>query len=675
MLTRKNLFVAVVFSVALAFVGHSQQRKVDSLAVVLEKYNHNHKDKPLSSRDSVKVILLNDLYYYTVNYEQDRAFDYATEALEVSKKINYKKGIANGYSNLARIYNARANFDLAIDNLHQSTKIFTELNDDHNLANNYAELGVVFSKKGNFPEAINNLIKALKKYEKAGDDLSVGYTYNNIGISYKQRKEYEKALDYYYKGLKIFKKINNTDARYGIAGTSSNIGNVYLAQGQHEKSLNILYESLKLAEEFDNSYQFAESYQSIGENYMKLGKYDIALESYSKAIDYCNEIKDNAGIANSHINIGYCYFKKGDAQKAISNINTGLAIAKKVGLLQWQNDAYQYLSEIYNSQSNYKLAYENQVLFKKINDSLFNTDKEKKITQMQMQYDFDKIQDKEQQVQKEKVQKLNQETDKQRTIKYAVMIAFLFMCLLTFGIFFNLKKNQKQKSIIAEQKQTVEKQNEVIQQSLTEKETLLREIHHRVKNNLQIISSLLNIQSQHIVDENVLSSIQEGQSRVQAMSLIHQNLYQSEHLSNVDIENYLRELMVYLSEMFVGESKSIDVEVEASNIQFDIDTAIPLGLIVNELVSNAYKYAFDKRNSGRIKVKITSLNEVDYELDVNDDGTGLPTDFDPKKSKSLGLKLVGILSRQLRGTMSFNSDNGTSFVVKFKDIKAYQSSI
>ena len=673
MLTRKNVFVTALFFVAVSL--YSQQYKVDSLTVLLKQYNQEHKAKSLSLSDTVKVVLLSDLYYYTVNYEQDNAFNYATEALELSKKIKYKKGIAHSYADLARIYNSRANFDLAIYNIDQSTKIFIELKDDLNIAHNYAELGVVFSKKGNFTEAISNLIKALKKYEKAGDELSVGFTYNNIGILYKQQQEYEKALDYYYKGIKIFKKINNTDAKFGIAGTYSNIGNVYLAQGQYEKSLKILYESLKLAEEFDNSYQFAESYQSIGENYMKLGKYDIALESYSKAIDYCNEIKDNAGIANSHINIGYCYFKKGNTQKALSNINTGLKIAKEVGLLQWQKNAYHYLSEIHNAQSNYKLAFENQVLFKKINDSLFNTEKDKKITQMQMQYDFDKIQDEAQQVQKEKVMKLNQETDKQRTIKYVVMVAFAFMCILTFGIFFNLKKNQRQKAIIAEQKETVEKQNEVIQQSLTEKETLLREIHHRVKNNLQIISSLLNIQSQHIVDENVLSSIQEGQSRVQAMSLIHQNLYQSEHLSNVDIENYLRELVVYLSEMFVGDEKSIKVEVEASQIQFDIDTAIPLGLIVNELVSNAYKYAFYNKDSGKIKIKIKALNEVDYELNVNDDGNGLPTDFDPKKSKSLGLKLVSILSRQLRGTLAFNSDNGTSFVVKFKDIKAYQSSI
>lgn len=673
MRTIRNWFL--LFFVLLTLTVSSQQHKVDSLQQVLLTYTKNRSGKALAPADTLKVKLLFELCYHHVNYEQDKAFSYASEALEISKKIQYQRGIANGHAYLARIYNARANFDLAIAHLKESNKIFLSLKDNLELAYNYSELGVVYSKKGNFPEALSNLIKALKAYEQAGDVLSVGYTYVNIGISYKQRKEYAMALDYYHKALAIFKKANSLDGRFGIASTYSNIGNVYLEQGHHEKSLELLHKALDLGQEFDNPYQFAEAYQSIGENYLKLGKYDTALESYSKAIDYCNAINDYSGIANSNINRGYCHFKKGNTPKAISSINLGLTVAKEAGLLLSQKNAYKYLSEIYAAGSNYKQAFDHQVLFKKINDSLFNAEKDKKITQMQMQYDFDKIQDTAEQIQKEKVFKLNQETDKQKTIKDIAMVAFLCMSGLTFGIFFNLKKNQKQKAIIAEQKAVVEKQNEVIQSSLTEKETLLREIHHRVKNNLQIISSLLNIQSQHIVDENVLSSIQEGQSRVQAMSLIHQNLYQSEHLSNVDIENYLRELVVYLSEMFAGDEKSIQVEVDASQIQFDIDTAIPLGLIVNELVSNAYKYAFDKRDSGKINIKIRAINDIDYELDVHDDGNGLPADFDPKKSKSLGLKLVTILSRQLRGSMRSNSDEGTSFIIQFKDIKAYQAAI
>jgi len=159
------------------------------------------------------------------------------------------------------------------------------------------------------------------------------------------------------------------------------------------------------------------------------------------------------------------------------------------------------------------------------------------------------------------------------------------------------------------------------------------------------------------------------------MSLIHQNLYQSEHINDVDIEKYLKELVHYLSDIFYGGNKNIEVVVDARNIKFDIDTAIPLGLIVNELVSNAYKYAFDKRDRGKIEVGIKALNEIDFELHVDDDGAGLPDDFDPKKSKSLGLKLVKILSKQLRGKFSSRSNNGANFTVFFKDIRAYQNNI
>jgi two-component sensor histidine kinase len=241
-------------------------------------------------------------------------------------------------------------------------------------------------------------------------------------------------------------------------------------------------------------------------------------------------------------------------------------------------------------------------------------------------------------------------------------------------LFYNRYRIKKKTSDALAVKNTeIEKQKELIQSSLGEKETLLREIHHRVKNNLQIISSLLNIQSEHIQDENVLSSIQEGQSRVQAMSLIHQNLYQSEHLSNVDIQNYLQQLVAYLSDMFAGQSKDIKVTVDAPDINFDIDTAIPLGLIINELVSNAYKYAFDKHGKGHINISIKPKAGDDYELEIRDDGKGLPTDTNPEKGSSLGLKLVKILSRQLRGTFSSKSDKGAVFLVQFKDLRAYQS--
>ncbi len=180
------------------------------------------------------------------------------------------------------------------------------------------------------------------------------------------------------------------------------------------------------------------------------------------------------------------------------------------------------------------------------------------------------------------------------------------------------------------------------------------------------------MQSEDIEDPKVLLSIQEGQSRVQAMSLIHQNLYQSENIDKVSIENYFKELTNYLSAMYLGNSSTIKVEIETANILFDFDTAIPLGLIVNELVSNAYKHAFIKQKEGIILIKITTENQLDYRLIVSNDGEPLPADFDIHKSKSLGIKLVTILSKQLRGSFSHLIDEKqTTFEVLFKDVKKY----
>jgi two-component sensor histidine kinase len=242
------------------------------------------------------------------------------------------------------------------------------------------------------------------------------------------------------------------------------------------------------------------------------------------------------------------------------------------------------------------------------------------------------------------------------------------LSLLTIGIYRNLKNHQKQRQII-------QKQKELIEASLVEKETLLREIHHRVKNNLQIITSLLNMQTQEINDPAVLASIQEGQSRVQAMSLIHQNLYQSEEINKVHVENYLKELVIICLKCLRAIPKISKFTLKPC-ARFDFDTAIPLGLIVNELVSNAFKYGFESKSKGSIHISIRALNDIDYELKVTDDGKGLPAGFDVGSPKTLGLRLVSILSKQLRGGFSAaTADKRTVFTVLFKDIKAYNASV
>ncbi len=206
--------------------------------------------------------------------------------------------------------------------------------------------------------------------------------------------------------------------------------------------------------------------------------------------------------------------------------------------------------------------------------------------------------------------------------------------------------------------------SEELRTSLDQKQVLLKEIHHRVKNNLQIISSLLNLQTQHISDEKTLAAIKEGQNRVISMALVHQKLYQNENLARVEVGDFLQPLLQHLHDSFQGDNKRISYELKSVETWLDVDTIIPIGLIANEWVSNAYKYAFVDRDSGHIEVIFQTTGKMGV-LSVRDNGVGKLQDLESNKS-SLGLKLVRMLSSQIQGTTEVEgSGTGLCFRLTF----------
>lgn len=207
---------------------------------------------------------------------------------------------------------------------------------------------------------------------------------------------------------------------------------------------------------------------------------------------------------------------------------------------------------------------------------------------------------------------------------------------------------------------------DLIRSSLREKEVLLREIHHRVKNNLQVVSSLLNLQARAIKDPLAHEAFRESENRVRSMGLIHEALYKSENLAKIDFGTYIRDLTRTLLHSYVGGREGIAIVVEADNIALSTDSAVSCGLIVHELVSNAMKYAFPAGRCGEIRVGLRSTGESELTLSVSDDGVGLPPDLDFRNTPSLGLRLVDGLATQLGGTVELGSGNiGTAFCVRF----------
>jgi PAS domain S-box-containing protein len=207
-----------------------------------------------------------------------------------------------------------------------------------------------------------------------------------------------------------------------------------------------------------------------------------------------------------------------------------------------------------------------------------------------------------------------------------------------------------------------------LKKSLEEKEMLLKEIHHRVKNNLMIISSLLNLQSRYIKDKASQDIFKESQNRARSMALIHERLYQATDLKRIDFGEYISELATELFHTYVSDHGLIELKINVEDIFLDINTAIPLGLIVNELITNSLKHAFPDGNNGEINVEFRQLDNH-YEFTVRDNGIGFPKDIDFENSDSLGLRIVSSLTDQIDGHIELNRNNGTEFRIIFKELE------
>lgn len=204
---------------------------------------------------------------------------------------------------------------------------------------------------------------------------------------------------------------------------------------------------------------------------------------------------------------------------------------------------------------------------------------------------------------------------------------------------------------------------------LREKEMLLKEVHHRVKNNLQTVSSLLRMQSRNLEDPATLNVMRSSQNRVVAMAMVHEMLYQREDLSKIEYRTYVQELGDYLVKSIKGPESQIKLRIDIPQIELGIDTAIPLGLLINEAITNALKYGFKDQEEGEISIVLEKEDQTEYILRIGDNGAGFPESLTHKTTKSLGLKLIHNLSRQLQGSVMRDlSKKGTNYVIRFQEV-------
>ena len=525
--------------------------------------------------------------------------------------------------------------------------------------------GAVYRKKGKISEAIDILLQSEKilhtvKNNPANKQQQIILQskkiilFNTLANFYNQINDYKQAVSYYDLALKKAMAFGN---KRNIGVILSNKADLLLKYNHYQQALKILKQAIRYkTEAHAGKGSIANTNRNIALALYKMGQYTSALTYINKAVSHFEtSVRINA-LAESLVIRSNIFHKQNRYQKAIDDAERAKQIALKNNELETIQNAGLALAKSYEAAGRYKKALANYKIYHSAKDSIFNGLNIKKITQLEMQYRYDK----EQQAQK----LLNLAKEKSNRFKinmlFLGLIALLLIIILLYRLYFLRHKSNA----------VLKEKNEQISNALTINETLLKETHHRVKNNLQIISSLLNMQSKFMKDSASKEAIKDSQNRIKSMSLIHQQLYQKEALTSIETTGYFKNLLESLYTSYGIDPGKVSMDINVESYLIDINTAIPLGLIVNELVSNAFKHGVNKEN-GKFGFVFSKLPEHKLLIKVRDNGPGIQQVFDPLKIKSYGLKLIHILSQKLKADLNFYNDNGLEVTLVVSNYKIY----
>jgi len=332
------------------------------------------------------------------------------------------------------------------------------------------------------------------------------------------------------------------------------------------------------------------------------------------------------------------------------------SLTEKIRDPQRAREDYYLKFRLDTAQGRYKSATDNLLKYQALNDSLFNETANRQIKQLEVEYETEKN--------KSEITLLNQKNqlqqnhiDREKLIRNFTLGGIALMCII-MGLLYRQYRDKQQSNEVILHK------NEQLQHFSNEKEWLVKEIHHRVKNNFHIVASLLEIQSSYLKNKEALSAIKESQHRIHSMSIIHQKLYQSDTLSTIHMPEYIYELVEYLRESYAIRDK-VGFSMQIENIELNHASAITLGLILNEAITNSIKYAFAATKDGKISISLSHISDSQLLLSIVDNGRGLPTDFESKIGASMGMELLQGLTDDLGGSLSIETNGGTRIKVIF----------
>ncbi len=564
--------------------------------------------------DTAVVNTQNKLASYFAKRQSDSALIIAAQAIATGRQIGYQKGVADALLIVSKYERSKGNFGVALQKGLEAFRAFEAINQKQPAAATLVEIAQIYKDmvgKNNTDEYIQTGVQyarqAFNLFQRIGDTAGMVSSLNMQGILFRDKGKtagnghyYDTALNLYHAAFRLITLSGKGADQKGKL--FNNISQVYTEyKKDYRQSLQYLAQAIAFNTERRNTSSLSYNYGNMAEVYSRMGNYDRAL-TYSRMMVWAT--------------------REQGAPARIQN-------------------AYQSMYKSFKTGGQMDSALHYYILSDAINDSLTNLARTNQVMNLQVQYETAKKQ--------LEIDRLARERSGQNKRIMALIVGFVLIACLAAAMLYLLRRVSRQKKQIELQSRRLE--------------VVMKELHHRVKNNLQIVSSLLSLQTYKLEDAETISVLKESQQRVQAMSLIHQRLYTADMLTAVNMKEYITDLVESLLLAYGYGPGEFDLNISIKKELLDVEKALPIGLLVNEMVTNALKYAYHSISNPSLVVQLTETADH-LSLMVKDNGAGLDVVGWSQKGTSFGKQLISVLGKQLRAQQSVAVDNGTTFTIE-----------
>jgi two-component system, sensor histidine kinase PdtaS len=603
--------------------------------------------------------------FLTMTGKYDEAQKISLSTLEYAQSLNDKSNMAMLYNKLGLTYYFKTSYDKAIQYYKKALILASKTPTNNNvLAETHLNLSHIYASQGQLNKALQNI------------DLSISYDGNDE--LNKLRKLQQKSVIMGNMGLNdeallIYLQIGDLIKKNGLTGRKEDFDNKFLL-GCNYYMLGKFNQAIEYLTSVKDNYTFKDEQMSqvliyLATSYMGIDKLDEANTIFNILLSKIDTFSDEVKMQ--------IYRTKHDLDFKLKNYESALNYYSLYYKTKDKLDEKLKDQEIQKLQVDFQVAskdikiqklkvtqLKNEKDLEKKTNTIIAIDQKLKDQQIQkLQVDF-QVASKDIKIQKLKLNQLKNQTEleNKRVVIASLIILLATLFISSFFIFRAFRTIKKKNKIIIDKSNTLEHTKGLVEKSLVEKEILLKEIHHRVKNNLQLIISLLRIQATDTKNNSIQEFIDVSQSRISSMALIHQSLYQSNNFGEINFKNYIDNLTTEIQNTFTNAEKKVHINNTMMPIHFDIQLSIILGLIINELVINAYKHAFETYENAVIQLQLTTEKDI-CTLTIADNGTGFKQQ---NETKSIGLQLIDQLIFQLRATMEIDNNHGTKYSIQFK---------